>query len=485
MKTPLTLALALLTLPTHATTPADSNRLFDWAEASFPSVLTPAGTTVAIQDFLVRHYTASDTYLGTRGDEVWLYQPATGQLGQVGTVDAFIRLNPVPMPDTTLPDTGQTACYDTVGATADCAGSGQDGAHAGNAPGFVLREDGTVLDTNTGLQWQRSADRNGDGTVNAADKLSPDAAQSYCSGLTLAGQSDWRLPDIKAMYSLIDFSGLDASAAGSTQKPFLDTRYFGFGYGDTSAGEREIDAQWATSTRYVSTTMNGSATMFGVNLADGRIKGYPVSGKTYYVQCVRDNTAYGINRFVDNGDGSITDAATGLMWQRDDGGVLVGWQAAIDRCEALTLAGHDDWRLPDAKALQSIVDYTRAPAVTASAAIDPLFASTPFINEAGQTDWPSYWTSTTHLARDDAAPSGASTGQAAYVAFGRALGYFMNQWQDVHGAGAQRSDPKNGTTGLDGQPGYQRITTANGGSALAHGPQGDVVRDANAVRCVR
>ena len=98
--------------------------------------------------------------------------------------------------------------------------------------------------------------------------------------------------------------------------------------------------------------------------------------------------------------------------------------------------GHGDWRLPSAKELQSIVDYRRSPDTTRSAAIDPLFTCTQITNEAGQADYPFYWTATTH---------GTAIGRAAvYVSFGRALGYMGQEWQDVHGAGAQRSDPKAG-----------------------------------------
>ena len=55
----------------------------------------------------------------------------------------------------------------------------------------------------------------------------------------------------------------------------LDTKYFGFAYGDESHGERGIDCQDWSATEYVGTTMGGNPTVFGVNFADGRIKGYP------------------------------------------------------------------------------------------------------------------------------------------------------------------------------------------------------------------
>jgi hypothetical protein len=48
---------------------------------------------------------------------------------------------------------------------------------------------------------------------------------------------------------------------------------------------------------------------------------------------------------------------------------LMTWQAALAYCDALSWAGHDDWRLPDRNELQSIVDYGR---------FDPSIAPTAF-----------------------------------------------------------------------------------------------------------
>ena len=76
---------------------------------------------------------------------------------------------------------------------------------------------------------------------------------------------------------------------------------------------------------------------------------------------VRGNAGYATNSFADNGDGTVTDTATGLMWQQADDGVARDWGEALAYAEDLTLAGHGDWRLPNAKELQSIVDYSRSP----------------------------------------------------------------------------------------------------------------------------
>ena len=157
---------------------------------------------------------------------------------------------------------------------------------------------------------------------------------------------------------------------------------------------------------------------------------------------MRGNTGYGLNDVEDNGDGSITDYATELMWSQDDSGSSLNWEDALAWVEdknAENYLGHSDWRLPNAKELQSIVDYTRSPDTTGSAAIDPLFNATSITNEAGEDDYPCYWSSSTHANWTD-----SSGTYSAYVAFGRAMGYIDGSWIDVHGAGAQRSDPKAG-----------------------------------------
>ncbi|OGU01529.1 MAG: hypothetical protein A2W29_06910, partial [Gemmatimonadetes bacterium RBG_16_66_8] len=331
-------------------------------------------------------------------------------------------------------DTGQDRCYNNqLAITCPARGApfyGQDAQHDGLAPRYVNNGDGTITDLNTGIMWQRSPDRNGDGAIDASDKLTFQEAVAQAETFSLAGYTDWRLPTIKELYSLMDFRGLDINPnATSGTVPFIDIDYFEFGYGDTQAGERIIDAQFATSTRYVSTTMDGAATMFGVNFADGRIKGYPTDdshplypkGVPFYVRYVRGNTGYGRNGFTDNGDGTVTDTATGLQWSRDDSGIGLNWEEAlawVQLKDAEAYLGHSDWRLPNIKELQSIVDYSRAPDVSHSAAIDPVFGITSITNEAGRPDYPSFWSSTTH-AHDGAAPGGS----AAYVCFGRCMGY--------------------------------------------------------------
>ena len=369
-------------------------------------------------------------------------------------------------------DTGQIRCYNNTTEIeypeADRPFFGQDAQYNGNQPACKNNGDGTVTDLNTGLMW----------ISNPLGKMTQSQAAAGASKCNIGGYTDWRLPTIKELYSLILFSGTDPDPMNtdtSDQHPFIDTKYFKFSYGNPAAGDRIIDSQFATSTIYRSTTMGGNKTMFGVNFADGRIKGYPAEAtrgrdaKGFYVLYVRGNRSYGKNQFVDNGDGTVTDNATGLTWQKADSRRELNWAQALKYAEKLELAGHSDWRLPNAKELQSIVDYSRCPEVTDSAAIDPIFEVTPIKNEGGQKDYPFYWTATTHLGQ-------AAGSQGVYVAFGRALGFMgppnsnRKELMDVHGAGAQRSDPKSGNA--------SRYPTGRG-------PQGDVVRIDNFVRCVR
>ncbi|MFC2116264.1 DUF1566 domain-containing protein [Bacteroidota bacterium] len=361
-------------------------------------------------------------------------------------------------------DSGIELFYNDVSeiSTPAAGGSffGQDAQYQTNAPSYTDNGNGTITDNVTGLMWQQ----------DMGEKMTWDEALAKAENYSLAGYSDWRVPGIKELYSLILFTGKVARTAEQSI-PFIDTVYFIQPFGDEEAGERFIDAQTWSSTPYVGKTMNNNATIFGVNFIDGRIKGYPeikpASGAAnkMYFRFVRSNPDYGKNKFIDNGDGTVSDFATGLMWQQSDDGLSRNWKDALAYAESLELSGHSDWRLPNAKELQSIVDYTRAPAVTNSPALDPLFSASEIMDPEGNGgQYPYYWTGTTHL-------DGPSPGSAAvYLCFGKAQGYMGGQLMDVHGAGAQRSDPKDGNP--DDYPAYW-------------GPQGDVRYVFNYVRCVR
>ena len=158
---------------------------------------------------------------------------------------------------------------------------------------------------------------------------------------------------------------------------------------------------------------------------------------------------------------------------KNDNGLGVKWSDALEYCENSREAGYSNWKLPDAKELQSIVDYTRSPDTSNSASINSIFNATSIINEDKQKDFASYWSSTSHENMTNAK-------NAVYISFGRALGYFHGFWIDAYGAGAQRSAPKDILQINIKQNGFKVV---NG--AIILGQQGDVIRGLNFARCVR
>ena len=87
--------------------------------------------------------------------------------------------------------------------------------------------------------------------------------------------------------------------------------------------------------------------------------------------------------FTDNGDSTVTDQKTGLVWQQSTGSQY-SWESALSYCESLTLASNSDWRLPNIKELGSIVYHSLS---------YPTIDSTAF---PGTQSW-FYWSSTTSL----------------------------------------------------------------------------------------
>jgi hypothetical protein len=185
-----------------------------------------------------------------------------------------------------------------------------------------------------------------------------------------------------------------------------------------------------------------------------------------FVRCVSGDD-YGINNFVDNGNSTITDNATGLMWEQDDSGEPMDWETALAYAEASTHAGYDDWRLPNVKELQSIADYSGVfPAIDST-----MFNVSGITNEAGNADYPYYWTGTSNPYIDPKEDIGSGYCYAWYVASGYAVG---TDGEDLHGAGAVRFDTKaeGDTVGPDAPRYYNYVRLVRGGD-VAETPDGD------------
>jgi hypothetical protein len=198
--------------------------------------------------------------------------------------------------------------------------------------------------------------------------------------------------------TMTDKSGTDS--ASSAQAAASGVNYLTVpanGYYNTSSRISATDAQVAAlDTDLVVGNVKNGVTIFGVlgTYTGGGGGGVPKTGQTtsyanyddgWYVTNQNIGVPKSGAHYTDNGDGTITDNATGLEWVASPTAAGVGgtytWANAITACEGLTYAGHSDWRLPNIKELQSIVDYGR---------VSPAIDTTYFTSQSSV-----YWSSTT------------------------------------------------------------------------------------------
>jgi Protein of unknown function (DUF1566)/Secretion system C-terminal sorting domain len=250
-----------------------------------------------------------------------------------------------------LPDSGQTLHYSST--------FGEDADYTIYPPYFINNGDGTVTDTVTGLMWQKT-----DG-----GEMTIQSAEVYVDTLTLAGYSDWRLPSANEGYSILNLGDLN---------PALDTNYF----------TNNTAQYWWTSDREV-----GDTSVIWVTNAGGGIGNHPMietisagGVKSFHARAVRNVTTPPLlpAHFIDNGDGTVTDDLTALMWQKVLVQDTITWEQALNYADTLSMAGYKDWRLPNIKELQSITD---------------LSVSNPCMNSIFTVDTGAkfYWSSTTQF----------------------------------------------------------------------------------------
>jgi hypothetical protein len=119
--------------------------------------------------------------------------------------------------DYPIVDTGQVYCYDNARIIPYPANGaeffGQDAQYQGNTPNYRDNGDGTVTDLVTGLMWRQ----------DPGTKKTFRQAVAGAASCTTGGYSDWRLPTIKELYSLIQFSGTDPDPA-IARRPAINAR---------------------------------------------------------------------------------------------------------------------------------------------------------------------------------------------------------------------------------------------------------------------
>ena len=271
-----------------------------------------------------------------------------------------------------LPDTGQT-----IEATATL---GEDSDYTINAPSYADNGDGTITDKVTGLMWQKVD--NGESTwENAATRA---------GSVTTGGFTDWRLPTPTELFSIVNHNLGNPAALNPTFFP------------SHPAGAAEY---WWSSDSY-----GADATKVWCVNAGGGMGPKPKSETTsaggtlrYHARYVRGAKPTNGHNYRNNLDGTVTDLDTGLMWAQVPG-PAVNWQGALVYAENLALAGFTDWRLPNIKELQSLVDLTLTTATTAAAAVSPV---NRVLFPSATTPATAYWSSTALRGGGNSAPTSA------------------------------------------------------------------------------
>ena len=244
-----------------------------------------------------------------------------------------------------LPDTGQQDDYTTT--------LGEDSDFQINPPDYQDLGNGTVRDEVTGLVWQQI-----DG-----GPMTWEEAVAYAATLELGGYTDWRLPIPAELFRLMHHGLPD---------PAIDTSVF----------PRSEAQYWWTSTARVDDLSRVWVVNSGGGLGAHRKTEATAAGgqQRIHTRCVR-GTESASSQWHDLTENTATDQTTGLTWQTIPAPELLTWEQALDFANNLDLNDCNDWRLPNIKELQSIVDDRR---------IDP--ALNPMVFEV--TTSKPVWTST-------------------------------------------------------------------------------------------
>ena len=271
-----------------------------------------------------------------------------------------------------VPRTGQMKCYDSFGNIIKCTGTGQDGEIQAGAvwpiPRFIDNDDGIIIDKLTGLMWTKDANlmAGQNSWQNALDFVEELNSTSYM------GYIDWRLPNYIELASLSDAQNYNPPLQQNNPFTNVQVAYWSSNYGiGMKMDMSDMSTIWQWPTDYfpsvwpVRAGQCGSSDSSAICLPKtGVTTCYDSNGKT--INCAgtgQDGELQaGIavpdlrSRYINNGDGTVTDSVTGLNWTNDAivAGGLKTWQGALDYVKTLTIGGHSDWRLPNIKEIESM-----------------------------------------------------------------------------------------------------------------------------------
>jgi quinol monooxygenase YgiN len=305
--------------------------------------------------------------------------------------------------------TGQKHCWDAKGdPITPCKGTGQDGDVRAGVPSpeprFTDNNNGTVTDNLTGLIWMKNANIFGEVPQPEALQLASQLADGVFGLSDGSAAGDWRLPNVNEFQSLLDLDNLTGAALPPAH-PFMNATPANYWSSSSVAAAPALGWYCALAVGPpVFDLKFNSMRMWPVRGSSSRIaktgqdKCFDPMGNE--IACagtgqdgeLEKGVAWPDPRFDDNGDGTVTDNLTGLVWLKNAGQFdPLAWEDALKACNTLAspAPGLSDgskagsWRLPNLFELRSLMDYSEhSPALP---------GGHPFLHVRNSL----YWTSST------------------------------------------------------------------------------------------
>ena len=287
-----------------------------------------------------------------------------------------------------VPQTGQTQCWDANGAPLDCAGTGQDGELQAGVPWpdprFTDNGDGTVTDNLTNLVWLKNANLFGEVMLDQALENARNLASGSCGLTDNSNPGDWRLPNVNELESLLDFSNASGAALPDGH-PFTNLHPANYWsstsvaafpalgwYVATAVGPPVFDLKfnfmrmWPVRGKDSRVAQTGQRKCWVLDMKEqSGVREIPCAGTGQDGE-LQAGVPWPDPRFTDNGDGTVTDNLTGLIWLKNANpfGTRT-WEQALKDCGKLASGSYGltddskpgDWRLPNINELRSLEDY--------------------------------------------------------------------------------------------------------------------------------
>lgn len=226
------------------------------------------------------------------------------------------------------------------------------------------------------------------------------------AGRVTAGSLDPTNPPGPTMHTLEEIyqkvDGISAPRSLSATSTVMATGFY------VGTDLRTVDPDLASENIAAGTTIFGIAGILSTNGGSAYPAPVAKTGQTAMYNGGDDGdheagVAWPSPRFTDNGDGTVKDNLTGLIWLKNANAFTTrSWNGAITECNTLNTGEHGltdgsaegDWRLPSIRELHSLVDYGRySPALCNTAGTGQWSEGNPFTGVA-PTGY--YWSGTTH-----------------------------------------------------------------------------------------